>query len=146
MIGRRSVFVKLAAFALPAMVALAQPPRGRGGNPEKMLERHMSELKTRLNLTAEQEPKVRAVFEENGKKMAELRKKWAASSEGKRPGPEAREEMRKMRQDTRDALAKVLNEDQMKQYDQFQSERDSRMRDRAREHRQKQEQKQDQQQ
>jgi len=107
-----------------AAPCLAQQPGGPGpyGDPKAMLDRQMSVLSERLGLTAEQQPKVRAILEDTLKKGREIREKYRPEP-GQPPAPEAREEMTKVRTETRTKLSEVLSADQMKAYDKWEDER-----------------------
>lgn len=123
----KRTFLKVCAATavFPAISALAQRP-GRG-DPKRMVDRQMEVLKERLKLDADQEAKVRAILEENAEKMAALREKMPAPGSGERPPREVMEQMREIRASTHDKLAKVLNEDQMKEYRKIEQERGRRM-------------------
>lgn len=105
---------------LAAAAAHAQRPSGPF-DPEQMLDRQMSQMKEELNLTAEQEGKVRPILKEGFEKMAEFRSKLRDGSGG-RP-PEMREEMAKVQQETNDQLGKVLTKEQMEKYEKMLQER-----------------------
>jgi Spy/CpxP family protein refolding chaperone len=122
---RRMLFVAGAAMgaALAVSPAFAQPPGGPGGrDPKAMAERQLGELKTRLKLTAEQEPKVRTVLEQNATRMREVREKNNVER-GQPPSEEARKAMEGVRKETRDALAKILTPEQLTEYDKWLEER-----------------------
>ncbi|HEX6739669.1 MAG TPA: hypothetical protein VF310_15420 [Vicinamibacteria bacterium] len=126
----RGLFLAGAALgaALAVSPASAQPPErgGPGGrDPKAMAERQLQELKPLLKLTAEQEPKVRTVLEQNATKMREVRDKhpWTA---GQPPSDEARKAMDDARKEGKEALAKVLTPEQMTEYEKWQESRRSR--------------------
>ena len=106
-------------FAVQSVVAQF---RG-GGDPEQMIQRQMDQLKERLNLTVDQEPKVRAIVEESTKKQMKLREEFQSGAAGDGPPMERMGKMRAMRAETTDNLSKVLTEDQMAEYDKMQRER-----------------------
>ena len=121
-----ALFLAGAAFAAALAVgpASAQPPEGRPGgrDPKAMAERQLEQLKTRLKLTAEQEPKVLAALEQNATRMRELRDKHDVQR-GQPPSEEARKEMESARKENKEALAKILTPEQMTEFEKWQEER-----------------------
>jgi hypothetical protein len=108
------------ALTLMSVPSLAQRGEGRkgGGDPQKMMDRHVEHLTKRLELSNDQAATLRPIIEENHKKMMELRKS------GERP---TREQMETMRTEFNGKLATVLNADQMKKYEEMQKEMRGRM-------------------
>ena len=136
---RRSLIAGGASLGIVlAGPVFAQRPGGRRGDPQRMLDREMKQLKDRLKLTPDEETKVRTILEDNGKKMMELREKYGRPEPGQGPPPELMTEMSKIRDDTHDRLSKVLTADQMKDYGKLMEERRSRMRSGGRRWRQQQ--------
>jgi Spy/CpxP family protein refolding chaperone len=120
---RGALLLASAAFAAALAVtpASAQPPDGPR-DPKAMAERQLEQLKTRLKLTADQEPKVLAVLEQNATRMRELRDKHNVQR-GQPPSEEARKAMESARKENKDALAKILTPDQMTEFEKWQAER-----------------------
>ena len=87
----------------------------------------MADMKKRLKLTDEQEPKVREVIETSMKNQRETMQKYGRPQRGERPSQEAMDAMRKNREETMTALGKVLDEKQMKEYGKMEMERRERM-------------------
>jgi Spy/CpxP family protein refolding chaperone len=123
-----STAVFAAVLAVPAARAQGAgggPPGGR--DPKAMAERQLSELKTRLKLTAEQEPKVKAILEQAATRMRALREKHGVGR-GQPPSDAARADLDAARKETKDALAKVLTPEQVTEYEKWQAERRGRSR------------------
>ena len=102
--------------------AAAQPDRppgggGRGGGPGGQAER-IKMLAERLNLSAEQQEKLKPILTEEGKKMQELRQ------DSNVQGQDRREKMAKIRADTKKKIedAKILTPEQIKKWDEIQAE------------------------
>jgi len=123
---RTVLFLTSAALgaALVVSPASAQPPGGPPGgrDPKAMAERQLEDLKPRLKLTPEQEPKVRTILEQNATRMREVREKHSVQR-GQPPSEEARKEMEGVRKETKDALAKVLTPEQLAEYEKWLEER-----------------------
>src|SRR2546426_9983943 len=88
----------LASLALGGAVATAQDAKdskeGKGGKRGfPTVEQRMERLTEELKLTEEQKPKVKAVLEEEGKKMREMRD--LTPEQRREKGPALREEMSK---------------------------------------------------
>ena len=116
-------YLVLLTAVFGVVTGYAQGPR-QGGDPEQMLDRMMSGLKDRLSLTADQEQQVRALLKDNFEKAAELRSEQQNDTAGpRRPSPEMRDHLMKMREELNTELSKVLTEDQMKKYQELQQER-----------------------
>ena len=127
--GRLQKFVLTGGVVVVGLMAAVpgfaqQPPGGpgAGADPKAMLERQMSVLTERLALTPEQQPKVKAILEETIRKNREIREKYRPEP-GTPPAPEMREEVVKVRTETRTKLSEVLTADQMKAYDKWDQER-----------------------
>ena len=125
MSNRRAVLVAgMATMLMSVFPMLAQPPGGgrggRMGDPKEMMERQVTMMKERLNLTADQEKKVRTILADNGAKMMEAREK--AMEAGGPPTPEMRESMMKLREEGNDAIAKVLDEKQKAEFTKMREE------------------------
>lgn len=101
----------------------AQRPGGPGGDPKQMIERQMAELKKRLKLTADQETKMTAILTGNARKTMALRQKYGPPGENQDRAREMMAEMRKIREESRAEIEKVLTPEQMKEYDKIEQER-----------------------
>jgi ERCC4-type nuclease len=112
---RAAVVAAVAILAGAGSTALAQRRQG-GGDPKRMVDRQIEAMKESLSLNSEQEAKVRPILEESTKKNIALREKFGPPEEGQRPSREMMEEMRKIREETREKLGEVLTADQMKKY------------------------------
>lgn len=124
--NRRAILAAaLVAFGVLATGVSANAQQGgrRGGGGEgrgeRMAEMRVNRLKEELKLTDDQAAKVKTIFEDEQKQMAELRQKHKIEP-GERPSQEARQDMLKVRSQTMDSLKGVLSEDQMKQYTKMQ--------------------------
>ena len=117
--------VPLAALLLTLPVMAQNPTdaqnshRGRHWDPAKMVDRQVSHMKTALKLDANQEVQVRTILEDRNKKMAALRTQFPRPEKGQKPSAEAMAAFKQLRADTHDQLAKVLNADQLTQFDQM---------------------------
>lgn len=119
----RRMWIGGACCLLLAGVALAQRPGGPGGDPKQMIERQVAEMKKRLKLTADQETKITSILTESAKKTVALRQKYGPSGEDQDRAREMMAEMRKIREDSRAEIGKVLTSEQMKEYDKLEQER-----------------------
>ena len=88
-------------------------PRGRGPTVEQRMEK----MTTELNLTAEQKPKVKAVFEDSQKKREDLRSDSNASREDRR------EKARGIMENESKKLKEILTADQFSKYEKMMHER-----------------------
>ncbi|MCI6876743.1 MAG: Spy/CpxP family protein refolding chaperone [bacterium] len=103
------VFVGIATQVMCMGNIVAQ--RNQGGRPPRMtVEQQVNQMKTELKLTDEQTAKVTALFTEFQKKR-----------EGQ--GRPSREEMAKEREEMTKQLATILNEEQLKAYQQMRPQR-----------------------
>ena len=101
---------KLILGAIVALMACAQPMNAqerRGGpgqmNPEQMLEFRMNMLDKELDLTEEQEVKIKAIYKEFFGQQSQERG--------------SREEMRKRMKELNDKVKAELNEEQKEKFD-----------------------------
>ena len=107
----------IAALALGGLIACstlatAQNAPGadakKGGKKGYSIEQRMERMTTELNLTDEQKPKVKAVLEDEQKKMQELRDETDRDAR--------RTKMQEMRKESEKKMKAILNEDQFKKY------------------------------
>ena len=124
----RTVFVIGIVLTSFCGLAISQDRARRKQTAETRLE----QLQERLSLTEEQREQVQPVLEESWGNSQELREK--ARQQG--PSPETmrsmREEMGTLQKATREKLAKILNEEQLTEYDQMIKEEREQMRNRRR--------------
>ena len=113
---------------LCAGALLAQRPGGPRGDRRQMMEQQAAELKKRLKLSDEQETKMRAVLVESGKKRMALREKYGQPEPGQTPPAGMMAEMKKIREQNRAAIEKILTAEQMKEYEKIERERLERFR------------------
>jgi Spy/CpxP family protein refolding chaperone len=109
-------------------VLFGQDPGGMmpaGEAQAKVLEA----MKERLKLTADQEQKIKAIFEDHEKQMVPLREKLRSG--GDRAA--SRSEIRELRQSTDAKVAEVLTAEQKPEYQKMQQEMRDKMRDRIQE-------------
>lgn len=121
----RRLAVWCLSCAAGAVVLSGQDPGGMmpaGEAQAKVLEA----MKERLKLTADQEQKIKAIFEDHEKQMAPLREKMRSG--GDRAA--LRSEVRELRQSTDAKVAEVLTAEQKPEYQKMQQEMREKMRDR----------------
>lgn len=90
--------------------SVARPGAGLAG---RALEARLRELTTRLKLTEEQAPKVKAILEEQDKKHAELR------SAGTVPMEERRAKLQAINEETTKKMKEVLTAEQFAKYEEL---------------------------
>ena len=115
----------IAAMVLGGLVAFSTlataqdaNTNGKKGKRGWSVEQQLDRMSTRLSLTDEQKPKVKAVLEEERTKMRELRSESDRSTR--------REKMQTIRKDTTAKMKKILNEEQFKKYEEMSSRRGKR--------------------
>lgn len=114
---KKAVMLSLSVlFALT--LTLKGQPGGGPPSPEEMAKRENELMKSELNMTADQLPKVEAINLKYAKKMGELFQQGPPSD-----FEEMRKKMGAIQQEKRTELAKVLNADQLKKYDAMMAER-----------------------
>ncbi|MCP5368917.1 MAG: efflux RND transporter periplasmic adaptor subunit [Hyphomicrobiales bacterium] len=129
-VGTRDDVLKVPDAALRftpagAQPAAAAPQRGPEAGRERM-ERLMQGLTKRLNLTAEQQEKVRAIFVETGGSIRALRQG------GEGGGGDSDEAVRQLRAQAVKRVAALLDEGQRKIYAEMQADRAAGVRSRGR--------------
>jgi protein CpxP len=111
----------IAALALGGLVACStlataqNAPGGKGGKKGYTVEQQMERLTEQLTLTDAQKPKVKAVLEEQQKKMQELRSETDQDTR--------RTKMQDLRKETEKKMKEILNEDQFKKYQEMSQRR-----------------------
>ena len=111
------VYVALCLFILNLMACSANPPHRpkRGRLPEgKTAAEFISDLRTRLNLTQEQETQIRPIIEKEFTKRHEIIEK----SMGQGPGgmESLKNKMQELQNNTEKELEKILTQEQMNEY------------------------------
>ncbi len=127
-------------LAVPSHAQNAPPdqgPRGHGGSPGMMgggrggesPEMMLEQMKKRLNLTPEQETKLKPILADNAKKMREMREKHMAESQGQPmpPSPEMRKQMEALRAENDGQIGKILTPAQMEEWNKMRAEGRERM-------------------
>jgi len=144
--GSASLLPALAAVLLLAVLAVAParalaqegPPSGREQAAER-LRLALDSLAAELELTEEQEPRVRSILEDAHRERVELARELREGGGGRRAKirqmRDLRDRMEAQRDETRQQLAKVLTEAQLATYDRFVEERRAEIRERFQERR-----------
>ncbi len=96
--------------ATPAAPA-TPPPARRPGGGRMTPEAQLKDLTEKLTLTAEQQPKVKAVLEERGKAMQEVRDL---------PQEDRQAKMKSMREDFTKKMKEILTADQFTKFEEIQ--------------------------
>jgi periplasmic protein CpxP/Spy len=115
-----AVVVTVAALALPA---LAQYGAGRqAGHPEGRhgrmgVDDRVKHLAKELNLTEDQQTKIKSILEDEHKQLSSLKQDTSLSPE------ERRTKFEEIRKNTSQQIRALLNEDQQKKYDELQTKR-----------------------
>jgi Spy/CpxP family protein refolding chaperone len=135
----RFAIITLAAALSVAAVAPAQAqdteqrrPRMRAEqmDPTQHVERRVQMLTQRLELSADQAAKVKSILTQESEQLKAHFQK-ARPDSAQRPTPEQRQafraEMQKVREHTKGEIAKVLNADQLKKYQELQQRGQRRM-------------------
>lgn len=136
----RLAIITLAAALSVAAVAPAQAqeteqrrPRARAEqmDPTQRVERRVQMLTQRLELSADQAARVKAILAQEGEQLKAHFQKARPDSAQARPTQEQRQafraEMQKVRERTNGEIAKVLNADQLKKYQELQQRGKRRM-------------------
>lgn len=104
-------------FTMQPMPALASDSSNTNKSPEQI----MSQLKTRLNLTEDQETKVRPIIETSIQKRREILRNEAQDGKAKQSA------LQELRWSTDMQLAKILTEQQMKEYEELREEQSDKL-------------------
>src|SRR5262245_19222256 len=111
------------AAVVQSLTVVAQEHGGRKFDPQKMVDRQVSHMREALKLNANQEAQVRTILEDRNKKTADWRAKYPRPEPGQKLSAEAIADMKAIRKDTHDQLAKVLDAEQMAKFDKMQHRR-----------------------
>jgi Spy/CpxP family protein refolding chaperone len=102
--------------------------RGGGPMPEgETADQIISNMKERLNLTEEQEVRIRPIIEEQSEKRREIIQK--CQEQGRQGMEYSRNELQELQKTTEEQLGAVLTEEQMEEYRKIQEERYQKMRE-----------------
>jgi periplasmic protein CpxP/Spy len=111
-------FLATFLFAVTALAQQTPPAQGSGehkhgqmGNGMGNVDEHVKELSTKLDLTADQQAKVKAILQENHQQMQAMMKDQSLSKEDKHA------KMQSMHDSVHAKVREVLNEDQKKKFD-----------------------------
>ena len=109
-------------------VAAAQAPRIEAPSAEEVQQR-LEAAKTRLDLTPEQEQRLRPIVEEEAKQLREIQQKYAGTT-SRQDKRTALQEARAVQKDFRAKLEGILNPEQLSEWDEMRSEARERFRQR----------------
>jgi periplasmic protein CpxP/Spy len=128
--GVRMAAVALCSGALCALPMMAQDtapaaPQGQMGPRGRDMQARQLEMMTqKLNLTEDQQTKVKAIDEDTGKQMMAVRNDASLSQDDKRA------KMMDIRKSSQDKIRALLTDDQKTKYDAMQAEMRERMKER----------------
>jgi glutamine synthetase adenylyltransferase len=115
---RLLAFLATCLFALAGLAQQNPPAQGTGehkhgqmGHEMGNVDEHVKELSTKLDLTADQQAKVKAILQENHQQMQAMMKDQSMSMEDKHA------KMQSMHDSVHAKVREVLNEDQKKKFD-----------------------------
>ena len=115
---RLLAFLATFLFTLAAVTQQNPPAQGSGqhkhgqmGHGMGDVDEHVKELSTKLNLTADQQAKVKAILQENQQQMQAMMKDQSMSMEDKHT------KMQSMHDSVHAKVREVLNDDQKKKFD-----------------------------
>jgi periplasmic protein CpxP/Spy len=115
---RLLAFLATCLFALAALAQQNPPAQGSGehkhgqmGHGMGNVDEHVKELSTKLDLTADQQAKVKAILQENHQQMQAMMKDQSMSKEDKHA------KMQSMHDSVHAKVREVLNDDQKKKFD-----------------------------
>ena len=115
--------ILLVTFIMVSTLAIAQPGGGRM-NPEERAKRQTEELTEKLDLSKDQAKKVEAINLKYAKKMGDMFRDMRDSGNMDREA--MREKMGALREEQNKEMQKVLDKDQMKEYEAYLKEQDER--------------------
>lgn len=118
----KKILLLMALVAGTATLSMAQQGGGqRGGTPEERVQRNLERLKTAINLTADQEVKVKQILFAQNKSQDSL---MAAAGNDRQA---AFQKMAPIRESSDARIMALLNDDQKKAYTAMQEQRRQRM-------------------
>jgi len=125
---RLLAFLATCLFALAALAQQNPPAQGSGehkhgqmGHEMGNVDEHVKELSTKLDLTADQQAKVKAILQENHEQMQAMMKDQSMSKEDKHA------KMQSMHDSVHAKVREVLNDDQKKKFDAMVHDMESQM-------------------
>lgn len=111
-------FLATCLFALATLAQQNPPAQGPGehkhgqmGHEMGNVDEHVKELSTKLDLTADQQAKVKAILQENHQQMQTMMKDQSMSKEDKHA------KMQSMHDSVHAKVRELLNDDQKKKFD-----------------------------
>jgi Spy/CpxP family protein refolding chaperone len=130
-----AAFIVVVALAISTGTAFSQddqqapPPAqggemgGHGGGHRQMpsADEQLKHMTKKLDLTADQQPKIKSILDDQHAKMEALHNDSSMSREDKFP------KMREIRENSDTQIKAILNEDQQKKFDKMQQEQHDRM-------------------
>lgn len=145
-LSKNALRVKIAAAAavvacmVMAPTAGAQAPKRQLTDEQRaQIEQRMDEIRTRLELTPDQEARLQPILRASFEKRMELLKESGLTENGQRPDRQQmralRDEMTRLRKDTEAQVDTVLDERQMAEFREIQDEMREQLRERAQERR-----------
>ena len=120
-----TVALALAALSLPALAQSdtqtqgTEPTYGRHGRMS--VDERMQHLTQALNLSADQQAKVKSILQDQHKEMQSLRQDTSLSQQDRRA------KFQQVRQDTHQKIRDVLNDEQKAKFDEMKSRHQGRM-------------------
>src|SRR3989442_7462123 len=119
------VALVVAAFALPSFAQSGGETDHKGGRHGQMgmpsVDDHVKHLTKELNLTEDQQAKVKSILEEQQKQMAALRQDSTLFPEDRRA------KVQEIHRKTFQEIREVLNKDQQRKFDELESKRKGQM-------------------
>ena len=129
----------LACMVLPPAAGAQAPKRQLTEEQRAQIEQRLDEIRTRLELTPEQEAKLQPILRASFEKRMALLKDSGLTEDGQRPDRRQmralRDEMNRLRKDTEAQVDTVLDERQMAEFRQVQDEMREQVRERVKERR-----------
>jgi len=121
------IFLMASILSVGALLSSLAGAQSRGRVPPgKNADQILSDMKSRLNLTDEQEAKIRPIIEEQIKKRNALIEKY--QGQGRQGRESLRSEMQALGKSTEDQLQPILTKEQMGNYQKMQEEERQNMR------------------
>lgn len=120
-VNRAEVFLFICITVVLFGQAYAQPGPPHGFDPKEAFEQFMTDCTSELNLTEEQESKMRSILQEQFRQQKAYREEMKYSEHKDFPG--MKQEMGRIREETDMQLKAVLSEEQMKKFQDLREER-----------------------
>jgi len=103
--------------------AAAQHQQPTPDQIDEELRRQVAEARERLQLTAEQEKQIQPIFEENAKKLREMRVRYRDVERSRENMSAARDEVSELQRKMYEQLQGILTQEQMEEYGKILDER-----------------------